>query len=237
ADRYRELIESRKNGMPIAYLTGYREFWSGNFKVGPDVLIPRPETELLVEMALEIIPSERPMAILELGTGSGIIAVSLAMERPGASILATDISSAALDIARRNAARHRVDHVQFLNSDWFESIPDAEYDLIISNPPYVAAGDPHLVQGDVVFEPEIALKSGPSGMNALESIADQARRWLGPGGHLLLEHGHHQAGDLSLMLRRFGYRDIDTRSDLQGHPRATQSLWPGNCRDSEFLCP
>ncbi|MGH8557417.1 MAG: peptide chain release factor N(5)-glutamine methyltransferase [Methylococcales bacterium] len=226
-NHFRELIEARKNGMPIAYLCGYKEFWSGNFKVSPDVLIPRHETELLIEMALEIIPRGRPVSVLELGTGSGIIAVSLAMERPGLSILVTDISSAALEIARENVKQHRVGAIQFLTSNWFESIPQTKYDLLVSNPPYVADDDPHLTLGDLVFEPEIALKSGPSGFEALKLIADRAREWLSPGGHLLLEHGFQQASGLSHMLHRFGYRSITTCSDLQGHPRAARALWPG----------
>jgi release factor glutamine methyltransferase len=236
-DRCRELIEARRNGMPVAYLSGFREFWSSDYQITPAVLIPRPETELLIEMALAIIPREQPSTILELGTGSGIIAASLAMERPDASILATDISPAALDIARRNAARQRVANIQFLQSNWFESIPDAEYDLILSNPPYVADGDPHLQQGDLVFEPEIALRSGPSGMEALEWIANKARKWLRPGGHLLLEHGFQQANRLSGTLCSFGFQDINTRTDLQGHPRGTQSLWPGKPLDSELSLP
>ncbi len=226
-DRFLELIEARKNEMPIAYLCGYKEFWSGDFKVSPDVLIPRPETELLVEMALEIIPVGRLMSVLELGTGSGVIAVSFAMERPELSILATDISPAALEIARENANQHRVGAIRFLKSNWFEAIPKAKYDLLVSNPPYLASDDPHLSRGDLVFEPDIALKSGPSGLEALELIADQAREWLSPDGHLLLEHGFQQASGLSRMLHRFGYRDITTYPDLKDHPRATRALWPG----------
>lgn len=236
-DRYRELIESRQLGVPIAYLIGHREFWSGIFRVSPAVLIPRPETELLVEMALEGIPSGRPAAILELGTGSGVIAVSLAMERPAASILATDISPEALRIARENAGRHRVQNIQFLESDWFESIPTTRFDLVISNPPYVAEDDPHLSRGDLVFEPKIALKSGRFGMDALELIAANAGKRLNPGGRLLVEHGCQQATRLTRILERFGYRHITTRTDLQGHPRATRSRWPGKVDDTESLVP
>ncbi|MGH8549789.1 MAG: peptide chain release factor N(5)-glutamine methyltransferase [Methylococcales bacterium] len=234
-DHFRKQIESRKIGMPIAYLTGCREFWSRRYSVSRDVLIPRSETELLVEMALEMIPRDEPCAILELGTGSGIIAVSLALERPKASILATDISPAALELARQNATRHRAANIQFLKSNWFESIPNTKVDLVISNPPYVASEDPHLAAGDLVFEPEIALKSGPSGMEALELIASETRKWLKPGGGLLLEHGCQQSSELSRMLQRYGYQDIDTRTDLQDHPRATQSLWSGNIPGSEFI--
>ncbi len=225
--RYLALIEARKNNRPIAYLTGYREFWSGQFKVSPDVLIPRPETELLIELALEIIPCDQRIAVVELGTGSGNIAVSLATERPGISILATDVSPAALAIARYNAREHRIANVQFLNSDWFESIPVAKYDLVISNPPYVAGDDPHLLQGDLAFEPEHALKSGPSGLDALERIADQSRNRLKPNGYLLVEHGFQQPEAVNRMLRDYGYRDTVTRTDLQSHPRATRSRWPG----------
>ncbi|MGR9106078.1 MAG: peptide chain release factor N(5)-glutamine methyltransferase [Gammaproteobacteria bacterium] len=227
-DTYRQLVAARKKGNPVAYLIGYREFWSGCYRVGPAVLIPRPETELLIEMALEVLPEGREVSILELGTGSGIIAVSLAMERSEASILATDVSPAALEIARHNASQHGVHNISFLNSDWFASVPMVRYDLIISNPPYIADHDPHLLEGDLVFEPEIALKSGPSGMEALSAIADQARHWLKPGGRLLLEHGYQQAGELQRLLHRFGYRTIATRHDFQHHPRATGALWPGD---------
>lgn len=225
--QYQKLIDRRKQSTPIAYLTESKEFWSNNYRVSPDVLIPRPETELLVEMALEIIPSHRPVSILELGTGTGIIGISLALERPKAAILATDISSAALDIARHNAKRHQITNIRFLSSNWFESIPSVKYDIVISNPPYVADEDPHLAQGDLVFEPGIALRSGPLGMDALTRIADCARKWLKPDCHLLLEHGYRQAPDLNTLLTRLGYRNTTTQTDLQGHPRATQSTWPG----------
>lgn len=227
--RFREFIEARRNGMPIAYVCGFKEFWSKEFKVSPAVLIPRPETELLVEMALEVIPSGRPLAVLELGSGSGIIAVSLALERPELEILATDISPAALAIARENAHLHRVNTIRFLISNWFESIPETKFDLVVSNPPYVAHNDPHLKQGDLVFEPELALQSGPSGLEALELIADQARQWLSPGGQVLLEHGFEQVHELGRMLNRFGYIQITTRRDLQDHARVTRARWPGSC--------
>lgn len=223
--QYQKLIEARKQSTPIAYLTGQREFWSNNFAVNPNVLVPRPETELLVEMALEVIPSNQSTSILELGTGSGIIGISLAMERPNVSVLATDICSAALNTARHNAKEKCVSNIDFQSSNWFESISAKKYDLIISNPPYIAEGDPHLMINDLVFEPDIALKSGPSGMEALSTIAKHARNWLNPGGHLMLEHGYQQASDLHEILSGFGYNDTKTRHDLQGHLRATQCRW------------
>lgn len=229
-DNYLTLIEARKKNMPVAYLTGNREFWTGSYAVGPEVLIPRPETELLVEMALDAIPRDRRLSLLELGTGSGIIAVSLAAERPELSIVATDISPAALEIARHNAKRNHVSAIRFLNSDWFEAIPRTRFDIIISNPPYVADDDPHLSQGDLVHEPDIALRSGPTGLEALELIAEQSRDWLTPGGRLLFEHGFNQAEDLQSLLLRLGYLEPLTRADLQGNPRATRSIWPGRPR-------
>lgn len=225
SQQYAELIEARKHGMPVAYLITYRDFWSGRFKITPEVLIPRPETELLVEMSLARIPVGQAMSVLELGTGSGIIAISLAMERPEISILATDISAAALEVARENAEKHRITQIDFRICDWFESIPGKKFDLIVSNPPYVAKNDPHLNQGDLRFEPKIALESGDFGLDALKTIADNAREWMQAGGTLLLEHGYQQAGALHELLHLFGYCEIRTRNDLQGHPRVTQACW------------
>ncbi|SMF94071.1 release factor glutamine methyltransferase [Methylomagnum ishizawai] len=228
AGRFRDWIGQRAAGMPIAYLTGQREFWSRDFIVRPGVLIPRPETELLVELALARMPVQAPAAILDLGTGSGIIAVTLAAERPRASVTAIDLSVEALAVARANAVRHGAAHIRFLQGAWFEPLSaDQRFDLIASNPPYIAERDPHLAQGDLRFEPVLALASGATGLDALTTIAAGARHHLKPGGHLLLEHGYDQAAALADLLTAQGYADIAHHHDLQGHPRTTTALWPG----------
>lgn len=227
ADRYRSLIDGRAEGRPVAYLTGEREFWSRPFAVRPGVLIPRPETELLIELALAFIPTNAPADILDLGTGSGVIAVTLAAERPLARVVATDLSPEALAVARENAHRHGVARIRFGQGDWFDAVPDGvRFDLIAGNPPYIAERDPHLQQGDVRFEPLLALASGPAGLDALTSIAQDARARLKPGGRLLLEHGYDQAEALAALLAGLGYADIVHHFDLQGHRRTTSAVWP-----------
>jgi len=227
AERFQSLLEQRRAGIPIAYLTGEREFWSRGFAVRPGVLIPRPETELLVELALDRIAPDRPARILDLGAGSGILAVTLALERPLARVTAIDLSPEALEVARENAARHRVGNLLLVRGDWLESIVPARcFDLIVSNPPYIAEADPHLRQGDLRFEPAFALQSGSDGLDALRRITDTARPRLRPGGLLLLEHGYDQAGALRGILDGFGYADIVHHPDLQGHPRATRAVYP-----------
>lgn len=227
AERFWNLIAQRVNGVPVAYLIGEREFWSRTFIVRPGVLIPRPETELLIELALDFTPPNEPADLLDLGTGSGIIAVTLAAERPLARVTATDLSAEALAIARENAARHGVNNIHFARGPWFAALPnDAHFDLIVSNPPYIADRDPHLQQGDLRFEPELALQSGPLGLDALTIIIQEARQRLKPGGRLLLEHGYDQAEPLAELLAQFGYADIAHYRDLQGHRRATTALRP-----------
>jgi release factor glutamine methyltransferase len=227
AERYRQLIERRAEGRPVAYLTGQREFWSRLFTVRPGVLIPRPETELLIELALAALPADRAADLLDLGTGSGIVAVTLAAERPRATVTATDLSPDALAVARENAARHGLTNIRFAQGDWFAALPENErFDLIASNPPYIAERDPHLSLGDVRFEPTLALASGPEGLDALAAIATGARKRLKPGGRLLLEHGYDQAEPIALLLAGLGYAEIAHHPDLQGHLRATSARWP-----------
>jgi release factor glutamine methyltransferase len=227
AERFRDLIEQRAKGTPVAYLTGEREFWSRTFSIRPGVLIPRPETELLIELALDFIPVDGPADILDLGTGTGIIAVTLAAERPRVRVIATDLSPDALAVARENAARHGGMNIRFGLGHWFDAVPEnGRFDLIVSNPPYIADQDPHLRQGDVRFEPELALISGPEGLDALAAIAEAARHRLKPGGRLLLEHGYDQADALAAILAGFGYADIAHHRDLQGHRRATAARRP-----------
>jgi release factor glutamine methyltransferase len=216
----------RRSGEPIAYITGWREFYGLALRVTPDVLIPRPETEQLVELGLERLPPGVSTRILELGTGSGAIAVALASLRAELRITATDVSEKALDVARRNA-RERAVAVDFVKSDWFASIGTDPFDLIVSNPPYVAAGDPHLLRGDLRFEPNLALAGGADGLACIREIAAGARHRLRPGGSLLLEHGHDQGEACVALLRRLGYSGVADFRDLAGLPRACAATWRG----------
>lgn len=221
ARRYEALLARRLEGEPMAYLVGHREFMGHRFAVEPGVLIPRPETELLVETALDELAcrgKERPR-VLDLGTGSGAIAVSLALARPDARVVATDVSEAALGVARRNAQALGA-RVDFLRGSWFEALEgQPPFDLIVSNPPYIRSGDPHLAQGDLRFEPIGALTDGADGLDALARIAGQAPRWLSPGGALWVEHGHEQAPDVRRLLHEAGFKQIRSFKDLAGIER------------------
>ena len=213
----RDAFARRRAGEPIAYITGRREFYGIMLKVAPAVLIPRPDTELLVELTLELAaPGAR---VLDLGTGSGAIAVALASERPDLAIVGTDISEAALAVARRNV-RDQGAAVELLSSDWFEALAPGWFDLIVANPPYVAERDAHLDQGDVRFEPRLALLGGKEGLDCILKIAAHARDCLRPGGWLLLEHGYDQGDRCAELFRGFGYGDVKTVKDLAGLPRA-----------------
>jgi release factor glutamine methyltransferase len=216
-----DLIEQRLNGRPIAYLIGCREFWSREFEITPDVLIPRPETELLVERCLNLAPHGKPCKIIDLGTGSGIIAVTLAAERPQASVTAADISPAALEIAKRNAAKHKTGTIQFYQSRWFDDVPPGKFDFILSNPPYVAENDPHLREGDLRFEPLSALTSGENGLADIRIIAETACKRLESGGYLMVEHGYNQGSCVQKLFTGLGYGDVRTYNDLAGMPRVT----------------
>lgn len=218
--QFEALLARRALGEPIAYLTGLREFYGLEFFVTPDVLIPRPETELLVELALEHIPHDTPARVLDLGTGSGAIAISIAQQRPLAQITAVDRSRSALDIAQKNAARLGCANIRFVESDWFAALdPENPFDLIASNPPYIAIADPHLVQGDVKSEPITALVSGPDGLDAIRHIADVARAYLQVSGHLFLEHGHDQGIACREILQRHAWKRIRSYQDLAGLDR------------------
>ncbi|MDD5275244.1 MAG: peptide chain release factor N(5)-glutamine methyltransferase [Methylovulum sp.] len=219
--RFQSLIQQRHQGIPIAYLTGGREFWSREFIVSADVLIPRPDTELLIELSLKLIPTDRPTAIIDLGTGSGIIAITLAAQYPHAQVFATDISPEALAIAKLNADKHQVGTVQFYQSNWLADVPDTQFDLIISNPPYLDEDDIHLQQGDVRFEPRSALIAAEQGLRDIRTIAETAHHRLKFGGHLLIEHGYNQQQAVQCVFKHFGYDDIQTHTDLSGHPRVT----------------
>jgi release factor glutamine methyltransferase len=219
---FRLLMEKRLAGQPIAYLVGEREFWSRPFKVTPDALIPRPETELLVELALQRIAADRPARIADLGAGSGAVAVTLALELPHSEVVALDISPAALAVARDNARRLGAANARFLQSDWFAALPPFErFDIIVSNPPYIAEGDSHLEQGDVRFEPRLALIAGIDGLDAIRRIVREAPSRLHPGGWLLFEHGHDQAERARGSLREAGFGEVESCKDLQGIERVS----------------
>ncbi len=224
--RFQKLIERRAAGEPIAYLLGRREFWSLELEVSPSTLIPRPETECLVEQALKHIPSDAHWLIADLGTGSGAIALAIASERPRCRILATDIYGTALEVARRNAGRLHLDNVSFVQGDWCAPLRTGRFQVILSNPPYIRETDPHLRQGDVRFEPRGALAAGADGLASLRRIAEDVREHLAPPALLLLEHGFDQEQAVHLLLERVGYRDISTIRDLANHPRVTQACYP-----------
>jgi release factor glutamine methyltransferase len=225
AARLADLVARRLAGEPIAYLVGRREFYGLDFLVTDAVLIPRPDTELLVELSVERLPQRG--RLLDMGTGSGAIAVSVAHARPDAAVTALDASSAALDVARANAAANGT-AVRFVESDWFAALGAGErFDLIASNPPYIAAGDAHLAQGDLRFEPVNALTDHADGLSALRIIIEGAPRHLVPGGWLLLEHGYDQAAAVRALLLDAGYADVQSWRDLAGIERASGGRAPG----------
>ena len=218
--QFEALLARRLSGEPVAYLTGTREFYGRSFQVSPDVLIPRPDTELLVELALARMPPGQAVKVLDLGTGSGCIAITLALERPLAQVTAVDRSAAALAIARHNADMLNA-RVEFLNSDWFAVLTGRRFDLIVGNPPYIAAADPHLTHGDVRFEPLSALAAGPDGLEDLRQLAAAAGAHLQPGGALLLEHGYDQADAVQALLQSAGFRHVQSWPDLSGIRRVS----------------
>lgn len=217
---FQTLLQRRLGGEPIAYITGKREFYGREFHVSPAVLIPRPETELLIELALARIPTDQAVSVLELGTGSGCIAITLALERPLARITAIDRSDAALVVAQINANAFHV-QPEFLKSDWFAAIKKRTFDFLVSNPPYVATVDPHLNQGDVRFEPMCALTAGETGMDDIQTIISVARPHLTPGGSLILEHGYNQGGLTRRALDAEGFDMLCTHQDLAGNDRVS----------------
>ncbi len=218
---YRRLIIKRQQGVPIAYLTGQREFWSLSLTVNPDTLIPRPDTETLVEIALNKLHDKPGQRICDLGTGSGAIALALASERPDCEVLGTDISTASLQVAEQNALHLGLRNIRFLHSDWFEALATHRFELIVSNPPYIAEQDPHLSEGDVAHEPRHALSAGPQGMDDLQAIGGQALSFLTPSGWLLMEHGYQQAETTCNLLMEKGYCNIRTWQDAAGLQRVS----------------
>ncbi len=219
------LISRREKGEPVAYILGKREFYGRKFKVDPEVLIPRPETELLVETALERLPKSKPLEVLDIGTGSGCIAVTLALESPLWSVTAVDFSSPALQIAKENAQRLGA-HIQFIQSDLYAELGGQRFDLIVSNPPYIAQEDPHLRQGDVRFEPRAALTSGMDGLDAIRAIATAAPRFLKPEGLFLVEHGFEQGAACRHIFECNGFQGVSSHRDLAGLERITEGRLP-----------
>lgn len=224
-ERYEGLLARRLAGEPIAYIVGEREFYGRSFKVGPSVLIPRPETELLVDLAKVQIPADKPCDIVDLGTGSGCIAITLALECPACKVTAVDSSRPGLDLAGENALSLKAD-VKWHQGNWFSGLDELRFDLIVSNPPYVAEQDAHLQSGDVRFEPRTALASGPLGLNDLAVIIEQSPIFLRPDGWVLLEHGWNQGCAVGNMMKRRGFRQIQCHKDYAGLDRVT---W-GKCR-------
>jgi release factor glutamine methyltransferase len=217
------LVQRRRDGEPIAYLTGMREFWSLPLRVTPDVLIPRPETEIVVERALARLTPGAHAHVCDLGTGSGAIALAIAHERPQCRIVATDLSPRALDVARDNAHQLMLPHIEFRQGDLFAPLGEQVFDVIVSNPPYVRANDPHLNQGDVRFEPESALVAGTDGLDAIRKIVSGAGAHLCANGWLILEHGYDQAAAVAEILEHGDFTDIVCHPDFAGHPRVTEA--------------
>lgn len=215
-----DLTARREAGEPIAYLTGKRGFWKHDFVVTPATLIPRPETELIIETTLALFDTAKPLRILDLGTGSGAIAISLALESHHWQVIATDQSLDALAIARENAIVLQARNVSFIESDWFSDL-QGQFDLIVSNPPYVVQEDPHLNEGDLRFEPLSALASGKEGLDAIENILFHAPKFLNPFGTLMIEHGYDQERMVQAMFEYVGFKKVRTLRDLQNWPRIT----------------
>ncbi len=242
-EKFKHAIEQRQQGTPIAHLTGQREFWSLNFKVNNSTLIPRPETETLVEFILDMFGKKENISVLDMGTGTGAIAITLASEKPDWNITASDISASALTLAKENSEALNTKNVTFIQSDWFQNINQRgfderhdespfdgssfdtmPFDIIVSNPPYVAINDPHLAEGDVRFEPETALISGRTGMDDIEHLCSQAKNYLSASGWLIVEHGYNQKTLAAECFTRNGYKNIHQRNDLAGHCRMTAGI-------------
>lgn len=225
ASAYAVLVEQREAGEPVAYITGRRGFWSLDLEVTPATLIPRPETELLVELVLQLLPIDKAARVLDLGTGTGAIALAIARERPRAQVTATDASADALAVARRNAQRHDIRNVSFAHGDWFAPLGDQRFDVIVSNPPYIESHDPHLNQGDLRFEPITALASGADGLDDIRRIIVDAPRHLASEAWLLFEHGWNQGEAVHMLLRNASFTKVSTTRDLEQRDRVTAGCW------------
>ncbi|WP_095146714.1 peptide chain release factor N(5)-glutamine methyltransferase [Pseudomonas sp. Irchel s3b6] len=222
---FAEYLQRRRSGEPVAYILGQQGFWKLDLEVAPHTLIPRPDTELLVETALDLLPAT-PAKVLDLGTGSGAIALALASERPVWQVTAVDRVLEAVALAERNRQRLHLNNVSVLSSHWFSALKEHRYTLIISNPPYIAAADPHLAEGDVRFEPASALVAGTDGLDDLRLIIGQAPQHLEAGGWLMLEHGYDQADAVRDLLLSQGFEEVHSRKDLGGHERISLGRLP-----------
>jgi release factor glutamine methyltransferase len=219
--QFQQLVAQRIDGTPVAYLTGRQEFWSLPISVSPDTLIPRPETELLVELALEKIPLEEKYLVADIGTGSGAIALAIASERKHSRVVASDSSPEAIRIAQENARQLGIPNIEFTTGSLFEPFVDRKFNLIVSNPPYVPENDPHLLEGDVRFEPRGALAAGPDGLDVIRRLVENVGRYLLPGGWLLIEHGYDQETSVEELFQQAGFEEIECYRDLAGQPRVT----------------
>ncbi|MCW8986260.1 MAG: peptide chain release factor N(5)-glutamine methyltransferase [Gammaproteobacteria bacterium] len=231
ADAFQQLLTQRLQGSPVAHILGERGFWTLNLKVTPDTLIPRPDTERLVELALEIIPDKAKWNILDLGTGTGAIALSLAKEKPACHLTATDKSAAALKVAEENAKRNNISNIHFVQSDWFLGLSDninramSQFEMIVSNPPYIKESDPHLKQGDVCFDPITALTSGADGLDDIRTIIKTSTEHLVKGGVLLIEHGYDQGNEVCELLKASNFTQVADFNDDNGNPRVATGYY------------
>ena len=218
---YQQLIQQRQQGLPVAYLTGLREFWSLNFSVNNSTLIPRPETETLIEFILDKFSNRKEIKLLDMGTGTGAIAITIATEKPGWNIFASELSADALNLARHNSNSHQTNNISFVQSNWFTNIKQSDFDIIVSNPPYIANDDPHLLAGDVRFEPQSALSAGAAGMDDIEHLCRHAKKHLKKNAWLIIEHGYNQKRLVSDCFAKNGFTQIEQKQDLSGHIRMT----------------
>ncbi len=219
--KYQQLIAQRQQGHPVAHLTGCREFWSLNFSVNNSTLIPRPESETLVEYILHKFSHRENIKLIDMGTGTGAIAISIATEKPGWKVFASEFSTDALQLATNNSHKHQTKNITFIHSNWFSNIEQKDFDIIVSNPPYIANHDPHLLTGDVRYEPASALRAGVIGMDDIEHICLYAKNYLAKNGYLVIEHGYDQKQQVADCFAKNSFTQIEQRKDLSGHDRMT----------------
>lgn len=223
--QFQALLKQRQQGQPIAYITGTREFWSRDFYVDCNVLIPRPDTETIIELCLQLIQHKSGIKLIDLGTGSGIIAITLAAEFPQLEVTAVDSSAEALKIAQHNAQLNNTPNIRFLHSNWFNQVGHELFDFIVSNPPYIAPDDPHLTQGDLCFEPESALIAEQQGLADIMHISSRSQHYLKNNGHLIFEHGYNQQQSVHNILEQHHYQNINCLYDLSNQPRVSYAQW------------